>query len=78
MEYLTIGDLSRFSGYTENTLKMLIVDGVLPQSCGRRDKKGIYPISAITRIERYKELISMSMKKSEVVTQVLKELADGC
>jgi hypothetical protein len=74
MEYVLISELSEISGYTENTLKTLVVDGILPQSCGRRNKKGIYPISAITRIERYKELICTGLKKSEVVALMLKEL----
>lgn len=76
MEYIFIDELSKFSGYSENTLKMLIVDGVLPQSCGRRSHKGIYPNSAIPRIERYKELIGTGMKKSEVVTLMLQELGN--
>lgn len=70
MEYVTLEDICKASGYAENTIKMLIVDGILPQSCGRRLKKGIYPADAIERIDMYKELIASGVKKSDIVRKM--------
>lgn len=70
MEYVTLEDICKASGYAENTVKMLIVDGILPQSCGRRLKKGIYPSEALTRVAMYKEFIAAGIKKSDIVKRM--------
>lgn len=73
MSYVTIEEVATQSGYSKHTLKMLIVDGVLPQSCGRRNKKGIYPVSIFNCLSKYIELKATGIKKSEIISTMLKE-----
>jgi hypothetical protein len=71
--FITLQELAEYSGYSIHTLKMFIVDGLLPQCRGRRNHTGIYPIRAKEIIDKYKNLKQQGLKRSDIIASLPKE-----
>jgi hypothetical protein len=74
---ITLKELAEYSGYSVHTLKQFIVDKILPQSCGRRNYVGYYPIRAKEAVDKYKELKQQGLKRSEIIARLPKEAQNG-